>query len=69
MTPQSFSGVRTSIGYRRLQPGSARGHEHDPAEHLSGVHLLVSQPSLLQRQRFAALAIGAFQVGIGEAGP
>jgi hypothetical protein len=29
----------------------------------------VSQPSLLQRQRFAALAIGAFQVGIGEAGP
>jgi hypothetical protein len=28
-------------------------HEHDPAEHLAGVHLLVSQHGLLQRQHLA----------------
>ena len=39
---------RADVAGRRR--GSARRHEHDPAEHRSGVHPLVSQHGLVQRQ-------------------
>src|SRR5712691_11412042 len=41
----------------RARTSLHHGHEHDPAEHLSGFHLLMSQHGLLQRQQLVPVSI------------
>jgi hypothetical protein len=55
ITPQNSGGGADVAGL--LRRGSARGYEHDPAEHLVGFHLLVSYPGRGSRTGAPAAAM------------